>query len=342
MNKRTRLFLAIASGILVVGLGTGLVAAYVGGFQGLTIIGSDGPAELAYVPADARFVAYADVRDVMDSEVRRKLSLMQPETNAGPEHFKEQTGIDLTTDVDYVVAASAMGGSQAVENAPPLVIARGRFDAVRIEGLIREQGGTVEDYNGSRLLLHDEHKVAVVFLEPGLVAMGGADMVRRAIDTKASGSDVKGNTEVMNLVRQMEDGDAWMVARFDALSGARLPAEVANQLPPINWFSAKGFIGSGLEGQLRVETRDEASAQNLQEVIRGFMAMGRLQTGQHPEIAEFLNSVQLGGDGKTVSLSFSLPSEMIDALGALRAERARPRPDPAPAPVPRSEAAPAL
>jgi hypothetical protein len=341
MNKRTRLFLAIASGILVVGLGTGLVAAYVGGFQGLTIIGSDGPAELDYVPADARFVAYADVRDVMDSEVRRKLSLMQPETNAGPERFKEQTGIDLTTDVDYVVAASAMS-SQTVENAPPLVIARGRFDQVRIEGLIREQGGTVEDYNGSRLLLHDEHKVAVVFLEPGLVAMGAADMVRLAIDTKASGSNVKGNTEVMNLVRQMDDGDAWVVARFDALSGARLPAEVANQLPPINWFSAKGFIGSGLEGQLRVETRDEGSAQNLQEVIRGFMALGRLQTGQHPEIAEFLNSVQLGGDGKTVSLSFSLPSEMIDALGTLRAERARPRPAPAPAPVPRSEPAPAL
>ena len=103
----------------------------------------------------------------------------------------------------------------------------------------------------------------------------------------------------MRLVRDIDDGDAWVVARFDALTGARLPAEVANQLPPINWFSARGFIDSGLEGQLRVETRDEASAQNLQEVIRGFMALGRLQTGQHPEFAEFLNSIQLAGDGKT-------------------------------------------
>ena len=112
----------------------------------------------------------------------------------------------------------------------------------------------------------------------------------------------------------------------------RLPAEVANQLPPINWFSARGFIGSGLEGQLRVETRDEVSAQNLQQVIRGFMALGRLQTGQHPEFAEFLNTIQIGGDGNTVSLSFSLPSEMIDALGALHAQRSRPRPAPAPQP----------
>jgi hypothetical protein len=331
--------MAVASGILVVGLGTGLLAAYVGGFQGLTIIGGDGPAELVYVPADATFVAFADVRDVMDSEVRRKLSLLQPDTNAGQEHFKEQTGIDLETDIDYVVAASGMG-SEPVEGQPPLVIARGRFDEVRIEGLIREQGGVVEDYKGSRLLVQDTHTIAVVFLEPGLVAMGGAAAVRQAIDTKAAGSNVKGNAEVMTLVRQMDDGDAWVVARFDALSSARLPAEVANQLPPINWFSAKGFLGSGVEGQLRVETRDEASAQNLLEVIRGFMALGRLQSSQHPEVAEFLNSVQLGGDGKTVSLSFSLPSEMIDALGALRAERARPRPTPSPAPRPVSRAAP--
>ena len=328
MTKRTRLFLAIASGILVVGLGTGLLASYAGGFQNLAIIGGDGPAELAYVPAEARFVAYANVRDVMDSEVRRKLSALRPGTDTGPEHFKEQTGIDLETDIDYIVAAHS--GGEPTEGQPPLVLARGRFDAVRIEGLIREQGGAVEDYKGARLLVQNEKKLAVVFVEPGLVAIGSPSAVRSAIDTKAAGSNVTSNDEVMRLVRDIDDGDAWVVARFDALSGARLPAEVANQLPPINWFSARGFIGSGFEGQLRVETRDEAAAQNLQDVIRGFMALGRMQAGQHPAFGEFLNSVQLGGDGKTVSLSFSLPSEMIDALGALHAERSRPRPTPPP------------
>jgi hypothetical protein len=146
----------------------------------------------------------------------------------------------------------------------------------------------------------------------------------------------------MRLIRGIDDGDAWVVARFDALTGGKLPAEVANQLPPINWFSARGFIDSGLQGQLRVEARDEMSAQNLQEVVRGFMALGRLQSGQHPEVAEFLNSVQLSGEGKTVSLSFSVPSEMIDALGALRAQRSRPRPSPTPAPAPQPDATPAL
>jgi hypothetical protein len=332
MTKQTRLFLGVASGILVVGLGTGLLAAYVGGFQNLAIIGGDGPSELAYVSADARFVAYANVRDVMDSEVRRKLTQLQPAATQGPEKFKEQTGIDLETDIDYVVASFTGPDAEPGHGEPPLVLARGRFDEVRIEGLIRDQGGAVEDYKGARLIVNDEHKLAVAFLEPGLVAVGGPAAVRRAIDTKTAGSNVTSNDEVMALVRAIDDGDAWVVARFDALTGNRLPAEVASQLPPINWFSARGFVGTGLEGQLRVETRDEASAKNLQDVIRGFMALGRLQSGQHPEFSEFLNSVQLGGTGKTVSLSFSLPSEVIDALGAMRAERPRPTPAPAPRP----------
>lgn len=338
MTKKTRLFLAVASGILVLGLGTGLVAAYVGGFQNLTLIGGDGPAELAYLPADSRVVAYADIRDVMNSEVRRKLSAFQQGANDGAADFKEKTGIDLETDIDYVVA-SASGMGEPSHGEPPLVLAKGRFDAVRIEGLIRDQGGVVEDYKGSRLLVSDEKKLAIVFLEPGLVAIGNADAVRKSIDTKAGGSSVKTNDEVMRLVRDIDDGDAWVVARFDALTGGRLPDAVASQLPPINWFSARGFVNSGVEGQLRVETRDEAAAKNLQDVIRGFMALGRLQTGQHPEVAEFLNSVQLSGDGKNVSLSFSLPPEMIDALGALRAQRPRQRTTP---PAPKPAGAPAL
>jgi hypothetical protein len=310
----------------------------VGGFQNLTLIGGDGPAELAYVPADSRVVAYADIRDVMGSEVRRKLSAFQQGANDGAAHFKEETGIDLETDIDYVVASSS-GMGDPTQGEPPLVVAKGRFDEVRIEGLIRDQGGVVEDYKGSRLLVSDEKKLAVVFLEPGVVAIGGAAAVRKAIDTKAGGANIKGNGDVMRLVRGIDDGDAWVVARFDALTGGKLPAEVANQLPAINWFSAKGFVNSGVEGQVRVETRDEAAAKNLQDVVRGFMALGRLQAGQHPEFAEFLNSVQLSGDGKTVSLSFSLPPEMIDALGALRAQRARPRPAPA---NPKPDGPPAL
>jgi hypothetical protein len=82
--------------------------------------------------------------------------------------------------------------------------------------------------------------------------------------------------------------------------------------------------------------------------VQGFVALGRMQAGpNHPEIADFINSIQLSGQGRTVSLGFSLPSEMIDAIAALRAGRrpgqAQPAPESeVPSPEQRVPAPPAL
>ena len=98
--------------------------------------------------------------------------------------------MDVTRDVDYVFAAiggnAASGGSGRPDQGPPLVMARGRFDNVRIEGLVRSKGGTVEDYKGMRLLTLAEPNGSMegglAFVEPGLIAMGSLAAVRRAID----------------------------------------------------------------------------------------------------------------------------------------------------------------
>jgi hypothetical protein len=297
-------------GVLVLGLGTGLVASYVG--QNFTLIGSNGPDDLSYVPSDARMVAYADVRDLVNSELRQKMRQFEPQTDARNQ-FETATGLNIEQDVDTIVAAAwaAPGGPQG----PPLLLARGRFDSARIETVIREHGGTVEDYNGQRLLLAEQGKVAVSFVEPGLVAAGDAAAVRRAIDTKKAGSgSVTDNADLMKLIKDVKDeGNAWAVAKLDSLP-AGLPPQLTQQLPPINWFSASGRVDSGVRGTVRVEAKDEKSASDLREVVRGFMALVRLQTGQKPEFADLVNSLELGGQGTTVSLSFSVPSSLIDTL----------------------------
>ncbi|HET9360199.1 MAG TPA: hypothetical protein VFO58_10625 [Vicinamibacterales bacterium] len=339
MSKRTRLFLSVAAGILVVGLGTGLLASFMG-FQALTLAGASTP-EFAYVPRDVQFLAFANVRNVMDSELRRKLTELKPDVENGADQLKQHTGIDVRTDIDSVLATwlSPPGG----EGGPPLVIARGRFDDAQIESLITAQGGRAEDYKGKRLLLHEQEMFAVVFLEPGLAAIGSPASVRTAIDTQMSGNDVNGNDELMRLTGDINDGSVWAVARFDALVRP-LPADVATQLPAISWFSAKGFIDSGVQGQLRVEARDEESARNLQDVVRGFVALARLQVSQQAGLAQVLDSLLLSGEGKTVSLSFSVPSELIvDTLGAaIRAGGQKPSTEPFLAPAPEPAPAPAL
>jgi hypothetical protein len=327
MTKRTRYFVFGSVTVLLVGLCTGLVAYYTGMPMGAFGQTSALP-ELRYVPADAAVVAYADVRNLMQSELRQKLEKVHsdPDREDGQAEFQKHTGIDIEHDVDRVVAfmepsADGIGGPYS-----GLVVATGRFDQGRLEALAREHGGVVEEYGGKRLISRSaetdsgeqNRSMTVAFLEPGVVAAGETAIVKRAIDRTAAES-VESNTEIMNLVKDIDDSNAWAVGRFDALmSQAKLPEGVASQIPSVKFFSASGHINGGLSALIRAEARDDQAAQNLRDVVQGFLALAKMQANSQPQFQTLVNSVQLSGTGTTVALSFELPSEVIDALAAAK------------------------
>jgi len=334
MTTRTRYFVIISLLVLGVGLGTGLVAYYVG-VQGMPFARHAGPEELQYVPKDATVVAFANVQEIMHSDLRQKLHRALPEKENGQAELQNLTGINLENDVFRVVAC-LYADTAPNGNVPGagMVLARGNFDESKIEGLMRDHGAHVEDYKGTRLVVADmndrgngaPHTFALSFVEPGLAALGTADVVRKAIDLHQNGANtpatvqsVTANDELMGLVRTLETGNnAWAVGRFDALTAhAHLPANIAGQIPAITWFSVGTHINSGLRGTLRAETRDDEAANNLRDVVRGFLALGKLQAGSRPDIQAMMSSLQLGGQGTTVTLSFDVPSQVFDAIGAL-------------------------
>lgn len=316
MTKQTRYFMAGSAAVLTAGLCTGLVAYYGGGFQAVSA--STGPTELSYVPADASIVAYADVRSIMDSELRQRLKTVLPSEH-GQEEFQRETGINIETDVDYIVASMSPSG-EGNTHPSPLVVVRGRFNPTQLESVAREHGGAVEEYRGKRLISgggnsHGNHH-AVAFLEPGLVAVGGAASVRKAIDAQMSAQSITSNSEMMNLVSDIvRTNNAWAVGRFDLLSvQAKLPEQIARQIPPVKWFAAAGHINGGVSALLRAEANDDQAAENLRDVVRGFLALGRLQSQGDPRIAAIASSMQLEGTGRTVQLTFAVPAEVIELV----------------------------
>jgi hypothetical protein len=316
MNRRTRYFVIASLLVLAVGIGAGLVA-YFAGFP--TAFAQQGPDELQLVPRNAALVAYAAVNEVMVSNLRQRVRQSMPDIPDGQGEFQEQTGINIETDIDRVVAAIVPAADAAAVLPSGLIVASGQFDAVRIEGLMREHGAIVEDYKGRRLLVNEQsgraHNLSLAFVEPGLIALGTPSLVRGAIDRRDGGESVRQNDEIMGLVRSLERGNVWAVGQFDALtSHANLPARVAAELPPITWFAVSGRVNGGLLGDLRVQTRDEASATQFRDVVRGIIALGQLQADTHPELQVLLRSLQLGGTGHTVALSFELPAELFDLL----------------------------
>jgi hypothetical protein len=327
MTAKTRYFLIGSVMVLIVGLSIGLVAFY-GGMPSGLFSSQRGPEELKYLPGDAAVVAYANVRDVMNSDLRQRLRKFEGVTDEGRSEFKNQTGIDIETDIDHVVAC--MGAPAEGSERSGLVVVAGRFDTSKIEAMALQHGGKSEQYKGTRLLVMvpegkgegdaPHPQMAMGILGKGVVALGTVDMVRRAVDRGAGGGNVLANTELMRLVGQMGGESMWAVGRFDALSAqATLPTEVSERIPPITWFSAAGKVNGGLQAVVKAEAKDEQAAANLRDIVRGFVALAKMQTSNKPGVQKMLPDVQLSGDGKEVAISFAVTNEMLDAFEAGRA-----------------------
>jgi hypothetical protein len=326
MTGKTRYFLVGSALVFFVGLSIGLVAYYGGVPQGL-FVSNTGPAELKFVPEDAAVVAYANVKQVMSSDLRQRLRQFGGPTDEGRNEIKTATGIDIEKDIDYVVAF--MDKRQA--DAPPhatdgLVLARGQFDQARLEALAREKGAAIEDYKGKRLIRPNvaeegagasgERDIAVAFLDNGLVAISRSAVIRRVIDGPGlSSKSVRDNADMMKLIADQRDASFWVVGQFEALSSqAKLPQEVTDRIPPITWFSASGHVNGGVQMMLKAETNSDEAANSLRDVVRGFVALAKMQAGNRPEAQALWPSVEMGGTGKTVSLSFGVTTQLMDLM----------------------------
>ena len=111
----------------------------------------------------------------------------------------------------------------------------------------------------------------------------------------------------MNLVRSLDGGNVWAVGRFDALASQAQPARGRRQPDSRRSPGSRSAATStaACAAIVRAETRDDEAANNLRDVVRGFLALAKLQAGAKPELQPMMQSLELGGTGKTVALSFA-------------------------------------
>jgi hypothetical protein len=120
----------------------------------------------------------------------------------------------------------------------------------------------------------------------------------------------------MDLVKDIEQSNnAWAVGRFDLLaSQAKLPDQIARQIPPVKWLAIAGHVNGGISAQMRAEANDDQAAENLRGVLNGVIALAKLQGQNDPKLVSLIQSLQLTGTGKTVNLSFALPAELFELM----------------------------
>jgi len=327
MTKKNRYFLLAATAILVLGVGGGLLA-YLSYKRAALPPGV--PLEVRYVPADAALVGYANVRGVMSSELHRQLMpTIEMGSRKGPHMMNEFAGIDLEKQVDhvlgYVERAATNGDAKDDGPARPpraLMMVQGTFEQPRIEQFIRDHGGAIEEYRGHHLSLRSgspdgKDGFGVGFLQPDLIAVGHADLVRRAIDAAENrgAQNLTSNAELMKSINEASGSTAWAVGYFDTVShGVKLPNEFTRRMPPVRLIAAKADINGGLKGTIQAEAADTAAAEQLRDLLRGFLSLARLNMGAKPELDSTLKSIQLSGTDKTVRLTFAVSPDAMRAL----------------------------
>ena len=349
MTVRTRYFVIVSLLVVGVGLGTGLLAYYVG-FPTSAFLVTGGPEELRYLPSTSAVVAYADVREVMASELRQRFreSIASDAQENGQREFQELTGINIETDIDRVVASFDASSTTTNRMGTGVVLARGRFDEVKIESLMREHGARRGGLQGQA---SDHGRNAKTADAPGhpdpeyrcspdspdppeLFAEFRRDRPRRSGHhrSRAARRGPAQRRRRQRIDQRGPDGTgegAWDWQRlggrpFRRAAGTGPSARSScRQAPPITWFAVSGRINGGIEALLSAEARDEVSANNLRDVVRGFLALAKLQTRAKPEYQRFVDSLQLSGTGNIVALSVDVPAQMFDALRA-----AMPKPPP--------------
>jgi hypothetical protein len=113
---------------------------------------------------------------------------------------------------------------------------------------------------------------------------------------------------------------------------------LAGRMPAITVFSVSGHVDGGFTGVLRAEAKDDDAGNSLRDLVRGGLSLAKLQAGSNPQFQAMLQSLVLGGTGRTVALSFSVPAEVFDALAAMHGQQhgnqqgAQHRDQPAPRP----------
>ena len=215
-----------------------------------------------------------------------------------------------------------------------MVLARGRFDEVKIEALMREHGARGRDLqrqaHGRRRFQPDERTWITTpptpsaaapsvgrataspcrSWSPGSSPSAAPQLIRSAIDLHHAGNNpqkglesVTGNEELMDIVRSMDDGNAWAVGRFDALgSHTRLPD---CRVQP----DSRHHVGLGQRPRQRRHSRHRSrrsarrgsGEQPARRRARVPRAREAADGRRNRELQLMMQSLELTGTGKTVA-----------------------------------------
>jgi type IV pilus assembly protein PilA len=294
--------------------------------------------EAHLLPADVAMVAGVDVTGFFASTfyaqmMGKGLPGMESSAAETRESFEKgladaekEVGVRFDRDVDHV--AFAMANTPAGKKTQAVMLVRGRFDRERIEKSIQDAPAkgkrSKRTVQGVTLHVSEEAQgaTALAFLGDGLIAFGELPLVEATVGAWA-GHDRPLEANALLSARLADVGPGagfYMIMGGSALDAMKSGPEP----PPFPTPKALAFVSSFDGGtDLTLAMTSAAEATSMVDVLKGLVAMFRMQAQQNPQankipgLLEMTENLAIQADGSVVRLG--IPPSTSGGMGLMAA-----------------------
>ncbi len=297
--KQSRWICVLTIVLVIGGLG-------IGGMAHLTSRGAEAqapalPATLAWVPNAASMVGHVDLQSVFSSPLGAdwEQRMEKYESFRAIEEIREATGLDPRSDLNAATFCLAKS-AEAVESTRDKkerwgVAISGSFDAARIVAALAQRGELEEeDHQGTtiyRMVSAERGERALAFGDESTLLLGEPSFVRAMLDAGSGRSISVGNSLTERWGESAFRGESFWLAGSPGMLRSVLSSSAGSRLPPLQAFSISGRLDAELHLRGRGKASDPKSALELADVVRGLVALGRLQQNANPQMSAIVDSI---------------------------------------------------
>ena len=294
------MLLAFAALALFPGLGVSAAAA-----------GPSG-AQMSIVPADAQWVMHLDMEKFVSSALFKLLTDVKggPGIQLKAEQFAGKFKMDPLKDIRDVTVFGRAGAGEE-----PVVAVSGNFDQAHILGLLKTESSFKETPYGKHTLYSWDGEHFGVFVNDGL-----ALITEKEADIKSALDALEGKTKnvsaspLLSLLKK-ESGKAMIefaLADISRLTGQVKDAGAAQALPAMltQMQSITGFVsetGDKLNMKIEIGAESDQVATNIEQAIRGLLALMNLQFKEDAQFVTQRLNVQTDGKRVRIDASYLIP-----------------------------------
>ncbi len=282
----------------------------------------DLPSAIRYLPADSQAVVGMNVQKFIASPAYAQLMEKHgQEIGANLDKLVAITGVDPRRDLDYIIGASR----PSERKGAGVVIAIGRFNPSGITNFINSHATPIKlDYKGVTVLMVPESNTTggqlekgIAFLSDSEIAAGDLESIHAVLDVRAGAPGIHTNTALSSLLAQLGPKEMfWFAGDASILSKAPANAQITPAISAIQSIFGTLDITTSVNGRVTVGAKDDTSAGQLADFVRGLVALGNLAGGQNPDLAALVKGVQVTQHSNQFEVTITIPLDLLQKLEA--------------------------